>query len=67
MASHHGELEFGSPKEPAIMEAFALHFIDLADSKMAPISAEILKTQKGSYSSPITSLNRKSLYVPNLK
>ena len=67
VASHHGELEFGSPKEPAIMEAFALHFIDLADSKMAPISAEILKTQKGAYSSPITSLNRKSIYVPNLK
>lgn len=67
LASHHGELEYGSPKEPGIMEAFALHFIDLADSKMAPISAEVLKTAKGSSSGPITSLSRKSIYVPNIK
>lgn len=67
IASHHGELEFGSPKEPGMMEAFALHFIDLVDSKMAPISAETLKTTPGSYSAPIASLNRKSIYVPKLK
>lgn len=67
LAAHHGELEFGSPKEPGMMEAFALHFIDLADSKLAPISAEVLKTAKGSSSAPIASLNRKSIYVPNLK
>lgn len=67
LASHHGELEFGSPKEPGIMEAFALHFIDLSDSKMAPISAEVLKTKKGTASAPIASLGRKSIYVPNIE
>ena len=67
IASHHGELEYGSPKEPGIMEAFALHFIDLADAKLAPISAEVLKTQKGNSTAPIASLNRKSVYVPNIK
>ena len=67
IASHHGELEYGSPKEPGIMEAFALHFIDLADSKMAPISAEVLKTKKGTSSAPIASLSRKSIYVPNIE
>lgn len=66
IAAHHGELEFGSPKEPGMMEAFALHFIDLTDSKMAPISAEVLKTEKGKSSAPIASLNRKSIYVPKL-
>lgn len=66
IASHHGELEFGSPKEPGIMEAFALHFIDLTDSKMAPISAEVLKTEKGKSSAPIASLNRKSIYIPKI-
>lgn len=66
IASHHGELEFGSPKEPGMMEAFALHFIDLTDSKMAPISAEVLKTEKGKSSAPIVSLNRKSIYVPKI-
>ena len=66
LAAHHGELEFGSPKEPNMIEAYALHFIDLTDSKMAPISAEVLKTKKGTYSAPIPSLGRKSIYVTNI-
>jgi 3'-5' exoribonuclease len=32
--SHHGELEFGSPKKPAIVEAVALSFADNTDAKM---------------------------------
>lgn len=32
--SHHGELEFGSPKKPAIIEAVALTFADNTDAKM---------------------------------
>lgn len=33
--SHHGELEFGSSKQPLFPEALLLHFIDNMDSKMA--------------------------------
>ena len=66
IASHHGELEYGSPKEPITLEAYALHFIDLTDSKLTPISAEVVKTQKGDSTAPIASLNRKAIYVPNL-
>ncbi|MFI3212507.1 MAG: HD domain-containing protein [Eubacteriales bacterium] len=32
--SHHGELEYGSPKKPALMEAVALTFADNTDAKM---------------------------------
>ena len=32
--AHHGELEFGSPKKPAIVEAIALSFADNVDAKM---------------------------------
>ncbi len=32
--SHHGELEFGSPKIPAFPEALLLHHLDNLDSKM---------------------------------
>ncbi len=32
--AHHGELEFGSPKKPAIIEAVALSFADNLDAKM---------------------------------
>ena len=48
------------------MEAYALHLIDLMDSKMAAISPEVCKTKKGQSTSPIGSLGRKSLYVPEI-
>lgn len=32
--AHHGELEYGSPKKPALMEAVALNFADNVDAKM---------------------------------
>jgi 3'-5' exoribonuclease len=32
--AHHGELEFGSPKKPALVEALALSFADNVDAKM---------------------------------
>lgn len=32
--AHHGELEFGSPKKPALAEAVALSFADNTDAKM---------------------------------
>ena len=35
--AHHGELEFGSPKKPAIAEAIALSFADNIDAKMETI------------------------------
>ena len=36
--SHHGKLEFGSPKVPAIMEAMALHLADNADAKLQTLT-----------------------------
>lgn len=32
--AHHGELEYGSPKKPALMEAVALSFADNTDAKL---------------------------------
>lgn len=34
VVSHHGKLEFGSPKRPRIIEAVLLHEIDIIDSRM---------------------------------
>ncbi|MGE4619174.1 MAG: HD domain-containing protein [Planctomycetota bacterium] len=34
VASHHGLLEFGSPKKPATAEALAMHYIDNLDAKL---------------------------------
>ncbi len=33
--SHHGKMEYGSPKVPATAEALALHFLDNLDAKLA--------------------------------
>ena len=32
--AHHGELEYGSPKKPALVEALALNLADNTDAKM---------------------------------
>jgi 3'-5' exoribonuclease len=37
--SHHGQLEFGSPKVPQFAEALLLHYLDDLDSKMECVRA----------------------------
>jgi len=44
--SHHGKLEFGSPKLPMIPEAIMLNFIDDLDAKMQAVSAEFDKSAR---------------------
>ncbi len=43
--AHHGELEFGSPKKPALMEAMALNLADNTDAKLETFT-EILENSK---------------------
>lgn len=40
--SHHGELEYGSPKKPALAEAVALNLADNTDAKMETIKEILL-------------------------
>ena len=40
--AHHGELEYGSPKKPALIEALALNLADNADAKLETMT-EIIK------------------------
>ena len=42
--SHHGKLEFGSPKLPMIPEALVLNFVDDLDAKMQAVSGEFDKS-----------------------
>lgn len=44
--SHHGELEFGSPKKPAIIEAVALTFADNTDAKLETFTELLESTQE---------------------
>lgn len=44
--AHHGELEYGSPKKPALAEAVALHYADATDAKLQTLT-EIFKDKDG--------------------
>ena len=37
--SHHGKLEYGSPKRPKFIEAFLVAFVDDLDSKMSTLNS----------------------------
>ncbi|MFV0363233.1 MAG: 3'-5' exoribonuclease YhaM family protein [Suipraeoptans sp.] len=59
--AHHGELEYGSPKKPALVEALALNFADCTDAKMQTFM-EIFKNKEGT---DWTTYNR--LFESNLR
>lgn len=46
IVSHHGELEYGSPKKPAIAEAICLSFADNIDAKMETIHEALANTEE---------------------
>jgi 3'-5' exoribonuclease len=46
IVSHHGQLDFGSPKVPLFPEALLLHLLDNMDSKMECMRALIEKDQQ---------------------
>ncbi|MBS1876973.1 MAG: HD domain-containing protein [Acidobacteria bacterium] len=58
--SHHGELEYGSPKVPLFAEALLLHHLDNLDSKMECMRALVEKDRHvdGCWTSYSTSLDR---------
>jgi len=66
LLSHHGLLEYGSPKEPIIGEAMLIYLLDYADSRLAALEKEIETTEKGTYTNMIMALDRKSFYVPDI-
>lgn len=45
--SHHGKLEYGSPKRPKFIEAFLVAFVDDLDSKMSTLNS-FISSERGS-------------------
>ncbi len=58
--SHHGEMEFGSPKVPMFLEALLLHHLDNLDSKMETmrVAAERDRLSEGAFTPWVSSLER---------
>ncbi|HEY5765029.1 MAG TPA: HD domain-containing protein [Candidatus Deferrimicrobiaceae bacterium] len=46
--SHHGELEYGSPKRPKTLEAVILHFVENMDAKVAAFQDAVELLPEGS-------------------
>lgn len=44
--SHHGKFEYGSPKQPAIIEALALHLADNTDAKLETFTEILANTNE---------------------
>jgi 3'-5' exoribonuclease len=61
--SHHGAMEFGSPKVPSFPEAMLLHLIDNMDSKMGAVLHNIASdsTIEGEWTGYVPSLERSLL------
>ena len=61
--SHHGELEYGSPKVPLFAEAMLLHHIDNMDSKIECMRSVIAKDRMidSCWTSYVSSLDRSVL------
>jgi 3'-5' exoribonuclease len=60
IVSHHGELEFGSPKVPIFAEALLLHHLDNLDSKMDAVRAALQRDRavEGEFTGWIAPLER---------
>ena len=58
--SHHGELEYGSPKVPVFAEALLLHHLDNLDSKMNAMRSALKRDRspENEFTSYISSLER---------
>jgi len=60
IVSHHGELEFGSPKVPIFAEALLLHHLDNLDSKMDAVRGALQRDRavEGEFTGWIAPLER---------
>jgi 3'-5' exoribonuclease len=64
--SHHGLMEYGSPKEPYIPEAVLIFMLDFSDSRLAALEKEVENTAKGEFTDQISAFERRRFYIPKL-
>lgn len=64
IASHHGKLEWGASVPPAIPEAYALHVLDMLDSKMFVYEQTIKGLGEGETSDAVFALDGTHVYHP---
>lgn len=60
--SHHGQLNYGSPKRPQIGEALLLWYLDTIDSKLGTLGDVLESTKPGEFTTNIPVLDRMRFY-----
>ncbi len=63
IVSHHGELEWGSPKRPKTLEALIIHHLDNLDAKVKGF-LEIVEGSRDADWTDLKNLFRRPLHVP---
>jgi len=61
--SHHGQLEFGSPKRPKTLEAIVLSYIDDMDAKVSTVRSLIEANEGGTAWTPYQRLFERYIYT----
>jgi 3'-5' exoribonuclease len=62
--AHHGQLDYGSPKRPALLEAELLHRIDDLDAAVYAITNALQHTRPGHFTDDIASQGNRRFYRP---
>ena len=61
--AHHGQMQFGAPKEPATIEALIVHYADEIDAKINAVAAErIRSTTEDGFTNRIFAVGNRRFY-----
>ena len=63
--SHHYLPEYGSPKKPMIPEAEVLHYLDNLDATLYTMKDALEKTEPGTFSEKLYSIDNRVIYKPS--
>jgi 3'-5' exoribonuclease len=63
--SHHGQLEWGSPMRPKVIEAEVLHCIDNLDASIQMMSSALQQVSPGESTPRVFGLDNRNFYRPN--
>jgi len=66
IVSHHGQLNFGSPKKPQTGEALLLWYIDSIDSKFTELKSALESTKSGEFTQSLAVLDKMRFYKPKM-
>lgn len=64
--SHHGKLEFGSPKLPFIVEAEVLSILDNLDARLNMLEKSLVDLEDGDFTTRVFALESRKFYKHNI-